>query len=81
MGKLAAFYYLKHETLHHFDQNITKDIPFSELLKVLAYASEFNEVPVRHNEDNLNEALAKICPLSSDRSRMGVPNEKAYLLL
>lgn len=48
---------------------------------MLAYASEFNEVPVRHNEDNLNEALAKICPLSSDRSRMGVPNEKAYLLL
>jgi len=29
-------------------------------------AKEFEEVPVRHNEDNLNDGLAKLCPYKVD---------------
>lgn len=47
----------------------------------MAYSSEFNEVPVRHNEENLNEALSKLCRFKCDKSKMDSPNEKAYLLL
>ncbi len=32
---------------------------YEELLRVLSNASEFEELPVRHNEDNLNESLSR----------------------
>ncbi|CAK75634.1 unnamed protein product (macronuclear) [Paramecium tetraurelia] len=81
LGNLAAFYYLKHTTLKHFDDRIQKQSNFEDLLHTLAYSSEFNEVPVRHNEEHLNEALSKLCKLKYDKHKMNHPNEKAYLLL
>ncbi|CAD8152858.1 unnamed protein product [Paramecium pentaurelia] len=81
LGKLAAFYYLKHTTLKHFDERIQKESRFEDLLYTLAYSSEFNEVPVRHNEEHLNEALSKLCKLKCDKNKMDNPNEKAYLLI
>lgn len=34
-----------------------------EVLQVLTEAKEYDELPVRHNEDLLNEELAKLCPI------------------
>lgn len=68
LGYLASFYYVKHETILHFSKS--KENSVEDLLKTLSYAKEFEEVPMRHNEDNMNEALSKICPLKSDQSKM-----------
>ena len=33
-----------------------------EILNILSLSHEFDEMPVRHNEDNYNEALFKLLP-------------------
>ena len=44
-------------------------------------ATEFAELPVRHNEDNINSELAKQCPLKVNIYTMDSPNTKTSLLL
>ena len=34
-----------------------------KMLETLVEATEFSQLPVRHNEDNINTELAKQCPL------------------
>lgn len=52
-----------------------------ELLKALCDCSEYQELPVRHNEEHLNEDLAKLCPMEVDKYTMDSPHTKANLLL
>lgn len=80
LGNLAAFYYIKHETVHYFNQKLSNSISLPDLLRVIAYSHEYAEVPLRHNEENLNEELARLCPLKCDKKKMDDPNEKTYLL-
>lgn len=78
---MAAFYYVKHQTVFHYATSITADITIEGLIRTVAYSEEFEDVPVRHNEDNLNEMLAKLCPLKAIMNRMDNPKEKTFLLL
>jgi activating signal cointegrator complex subunit 3 len=39
-------------------------------MRILSYSSEYLDVPMRHNEDNMNEALSKLCPLKCDMKRL-----------
>jgi hypothetical protein len=54
-----------------------------ELLKfqVLCDAKEYDELPVRHNEDLMNKELSKDCPIPLADSMMDQPSTKAHLLL
>jgi activating signal cointegrator complex subunit 3 len=54
MGRIASFYYLSHKTMQHFQDNLKPDLTSEQLLKVLSDAYEYDQLPVRHNEDNLN---------------------------
>jgi len=51
------------------------------LIFILSNASEFDEIPVRHNEDNMNENLAKLVPYDVDKRTFDSPNTKTNLLL
>lgn len=95
LGSVAAFYYLKHSTVAHFHAQLgappgldsggrelaplEHDLP--SLLAVLCGAAEFGELPVRHNEDQLNAELALACPLPVDAAALDAPEVKASLLL
>ena len=63
LGRLASYYYLRHTTARHFARQISQSLKSSELLNLLCEASEFSELPVRHNEDQENEVLAGQVPL------------------
>jgi replicative superfamily II helicase len=52
MGKIASKYYLSHRTVKLFAEEIGGSESFSTLLRILSLAAEFDEAPVRHNEDN-----------------------------
>lgn len=80
LGQIASFYYVRHATVSYFNNHLTPDLTIIELLKVLAYAKEFEEIPLRHNEDNYNEALAKICPYSPPNKNYDSSNLKTFLL-
>lgn len=81
MGRIASFYYLSYQTMTLFRERLTPDLTLEELLTVLSDVHEYEEMPVRHNEDILNGELAKSCPLSVDSFTLDSPHTKTLLLL
>ncbi|GET86899.1 ATP-dependent RNA helicase, putative [Leishmania tarentolae] len=80
LGKLCSYYYISHITVDLFNRNIQPDQSCSELLRLLCDAEEFNELPVRHNEDRLNMELARQLPLPVRDAEADSPHAKAFLL-
>ena len=62
-SRIASFYYLTHTTLQHLRDSLEPDMSTEKMLETLVEATEFSQLPVRHNEDNINTELAKQCPL------------------
>lgn len=63
------------------DDALPAPLDFATMLRVLCDAEEFAELPVRHNEDQLNAALAQACPLPVDTSALDSSQVKAHILL
>ena len=86
-GKTVSYYYLSHLTVRMFLQKArnTTSIQFGDVLAWVSLATEFDELPVRHNEDLINAELAKNLPLGTeglmDNLPMWDPHVKAFLLL
>ncbi|KAF9171872.1 hypothetical protein BGX20_006778 [Mortierella sp. AD010] len=82
LGKICSFYYLMHPTIRHLVDNIAHDSSYEDLLLVLCGATEYSELPVRHNEDGVNKELEQELPLLIDPSMSyGSPHAKSFLLL
>lgn len=54
MGRISSYYYLSHKTMRQFADQLNSTNTFEEVLKIMCDAHEFEEHPVRHNEDNYN---------------------------
>lgn len=55
MGRIASYYYLSHNTMLMFTQSLKEGLTLEECLYILCNSYEYNELPVRHNEELLNE--------------------------
>lgn len=66
-GRIASYYYLKHKTIKLLKDclggNYSEEHDFSELLRILSNTLEYSELPVRHNEDIMNQALEQNLPV------------------
>lgn len=51
------------------------------MLRLLCDAAEFAGLPVRHNEDGLNQELAEVLPWDTSDMSYSSPHTKAFLLL
>jgi antiviral helicase SLH1 len=86
-GKIMSYYYLSHLTvrLMLLKARSTLSSTFGHVLAWVCLASEFDNLPVRHNEDLINAELAKNLPLGiaglMDDLPMWDPHVKAFLLL
>ncbi|XP_025075139.1 activating signal cointegrator 1 complex subunit 3 [Pogonomyrmex barbatus] len=80
MGKIASFYYLSHNTMLMFTQSLKENLTLDQYLRILCNSHEYNELPVRHNEELLNEELAKLCRYPAN-DQYDSPYTKAFLLL
>ncbi|KAK9868384.1 hypothetical protein WJX84_004044 [Apatococcus fuscideae] len=80
-GQVASFYYLKHETMAVFAKNLTAGLGIPKVLEVLCSAREYDELPVRHNEDQLNTTLCGLVRFPPDARTADDPHTKANLLL
>lgn len=83
-GKIMSYYYLSHKTIRYLMSNATRYPTFQDALTWLCSATEFDELPSRHNEDLINAELSKNLPLSVESMgnlTMCDPHIKAYLLL
>ena len=83
MGKIMSYYYLSHKTIRHLLQHASKNARFKDALLWICGAVEFDELPVRHNEDLINSELSSHLPLNPSALNlpMGDPHVKAFLLL
>ncbi|XP_059194984.1 activating signal cointegrator 1 complex subunit 3 [Centropristis striata] len=80
-GRIASYYYLKHQTVRTFKDGLRAELPVHELLSILTDAEEFAELPVRHNEDQLNSQLAQQLPLQVNPHSYDSAHTKTHLLL
>ncbi|XP_035527998.1 activating signal cointegrator 1 complex subunit 3 [Morone saxatilis] len=80
-GRIASYYYLKHQTVRMFKERLKPDLPIHELLSILSEAEEYAELPVRHNEDQLNSQLAQQLPLQVNPHSYDSAHTKTHLLL
>ena len=59
LGRVASYYYLKHASVALFAANLGPENSVEELLGTLCGVAEYDELPVRHNEDKVNAELAR----------------------
>nr|XP_053627903.1 activating signal cointegrator 1 complex subunit 3-like [Cherax quadricarinatus] len=81
LGRIASFYYLSHKTIHQFQEKLNPSLTVEDFLDLLTQAYEYDQLPVRHNEDNLNGELAKSCPIEVNAYTYDSSHTKAHLLL
>merc|ERR1719456_1536524 len=84
LGRVASLYYLGHRTVAQFQRTLSREgLSFVELMRVLCECPEYDELPVRHNEDKLNAEFAEYCALEVDLAIQAYdsPHTKAFLLL
>lgn len=83
LGKIMSYYYLSHKTIRQLVKHAKRDASFSDVLSWVSHATEYDELPVRHNEDLINAELSKALPLKADNFGLPMwdPHVKAFLLL
>lgn len=83
LGKIMSYYYLSHKTIRHLALNAKPKASFLDALTWMCRATEYDELPVRHNEDLINAELSRnlTFPGTSFELPMWDPHVKAFLLL
>ena len=66
--------------MHLFRERLNPLLTRNDLLMLLTDVHEYSQLPVRHNEDLLNEELSKSCPLEVPAGTYNSPHTKAHLL-
>ncbi|KAG1341965.1 putative DExH-box ATP-dependent RNA helicase DExH14 [Cocos nucifera] len=80
LGSVASQYYLSYMTVSMFGSNIGPNTSLEVFLHILSAAAEFDELPVRHNEENINRTLSEKVPYLVDQHHLDNPHVKANLL-
>ena len=83
IGKIMSYYYLSHNTIRHLLKHANPNASFEDVLAWMCGATEFDDLPVRHNEDLINAELSRNLPLQAERLGLPMwdPHVKAFLLL
>ncbi|KAH8912792.1 activating signal cointegrator 1 complex subunit 3 [Coniochaeta sp. PMI_546] len=83
MGKIMSYYYLSHKTIRHLVRHAKPGAAFQDVLAWMCRATEYDELPVRHNEDLINAELSRNLPLPGTAFGLPMwdPHVKAFLLL
>ncbi|RYP81257.1 hypothetical protein DL769_002087 [Monosporascus sp. CRB-8-3] len=82
-GKIMSYYYLSHKTIRHLVKHAKPNASFVDVLSWMSRATEYDELPVRHNEDLINGELSKNLPFQGNTFGLPMwdPHVKAFLLL
>ncbi|KAI1381754.1 Sec63-domain-containing protein [Hypoxylon crocopeplum] len=83
LGKIMSYYYLSHKTIRHLVKHVKPKASFVDVLSWMSRATEYDELPVRHNEDLINAELSKNLPFEGSTFGLPMwdPHVKAFLLL
>ncbi|TPX31933.1 hypothetical protein SmJEL517_g04845 [Synchytrium microbalum] len=92
IGRIASYYYLQYRTVDLLRKRLTRDYratgraedhdgDFSRMMRILSDVSEYDEHPVRHNEDHHNQEMEAMLPvhgydpLKKGQSSFGGPRQ------
>ncbi|KAL7628910.1 putative steryl acetyl hydrolase mug81 [Parahypoxylon ruwenzoriense] len=83
LGKIMSYYYLSHKTIRHLAKHAKPKANFLDVLSWMSRATEYDELPVRHNEDLINVELSNNLPFEGSAFGLPMwdPHVKAFLLL
>jgi pre-mRNA-splicing helicase BRR2 len=81
LGMIASHYYIQYYTVDVFSSSIKENTRFKALLSVLAAASEFDSLAVRHKEDHQIAQLAAHLPVKIEQPTWNDPHTKVNVLL
>ncbi|KAF4424886.1 RNA helicase [Fusarium acutatum] len=83
LGKIMSYYYLSHKTIRHLVKHAKAQASFLDVLSWMSRATEYDELPVRHNEDLINNTLSDNLPFPGHTLGLPMwdPHVKAFLLL
>lgn len=86
LGSIASQHYIHYKSVGSLDafvrSSLNSEFPdVRQVLFAICETVEFSELPVRHNEDNLNAMLAQECQWGSELRDFDSSNVKANLLL
>ncbi|KAG8425450.1 activating signal cointegrator 1 complex subunit 3 [Metarhizium acridum] len=83
LGKIMSYYYLSHKTIRHLVKHAKAQASFLDVLSWMSRAIEYDELPVRHNEDLINDTLSSNLPYPGHAFGLPMwdPHVKAFLLL
>jgi len=77
---IGAYYYIRIATVDIFSKAISPNRRLKGLMEILCIASEFEEFPVRMNEDSVLENLLRHLPLKISKANFINPSTKANIL-
>lgn len=80
-GMISAFYYIRYTTIEIFNSSLSAKTKMRGLIEILANASEFEELPIRHKENRVLEKLAKHLPMRLERPDYHSVATKVNILL
>lgn len=83
LGKIMSYYYLSHKTIRTLTNHATNSASFQVALRWMCLATEYDELPVRHNEDLINAEMSLNLPYNAEEFGLPMwdPHVKAFLLL
>ena len=80
-GAISAFYYIRYTTIELFNSSLTEKTKMRGLIEILANASEFEDLPIRHKEDRVLQKLAMHLPVKIERPDFFSTATKVNILL
>ena len=87
LGRIAAYYYIKYQTIELFSKNLEDESTLNKkmkfLLETLARSAEFEGIPIRQGEASLLSSLTPFItyPLEESETQFNTPSSKSNILL
>jgi pre-mRNA-splicing helicase BRR2 len=81
LGMIAAYYNINYTTVDMFSVSLKQTTKLKGLLEIVASATEFDTIPIRHHEDNLLKRLYERLPVKLGSPKFNTPRIKTNILL
>eukprot|EP00755_Sulcionema_specki_P005502 Sspe_Gene.4860::Locus_1611_Transcript_1_1_Confidence_1.000_Length_6620::g.4860::m.4860/K12854/SNRNP200, BRR2; pre-mRNA-splicing helicase BRR2 len=81
LGMIASYYYTMYTTIELFASSLQPKTKLRSLIEILSSASEFEEVIIRHHEEEKLEKLSKHCQIKGGELKFSDPHTKVNILL
>jgi pre-mRNA-splicing helicase BRR2 len=81
LGMIAAYYYVQYTSIELFNFSITAKTKMKGLIEILANATEFERLPIRHKEPKDLQKMANHLPVKINKPDYHTAATKANVLL